>query len=208
MIITSLICAVINGRVDALASALLSGADDAIKIIVSTLGAMILWSGIMQIAQDSGLIEKLSNIFSPIFKFLFPEYIDHKKVLHPICLNIVSNLLGLGNAATPYGILAMKEMQKLNSSKHRATNGMIMFLILNIACLQLIPTFLIVLRKTYGAENPFDILPIIWISSLCALITGVSLVKFMQTSETNNELKHSKFKRFNRSFSKSLSNIS
>jgi spore maturation protein A len=94
-------------------------------------------------------------------------------------MNIVSNLLGLGNASTPSGIKAMKEMQKINPNPKFATNGMIMFLILNTECLQLVPTFLIVLRKNYGSKNPFDILPITWVTTFVALTIGILSVKLL-----------------------------
>jgi spore maturation protein A len=179
MIVISTICAISTGRIDLLADSILSGANESIKIVIQTLGAMMLWSGIMRIAMDSGITEKISKLFYPVFKFLLPEYSEHKQVIEPVCMNIVSNLLGLGNASTPSGIKAMKEMQKINSNPERATNGMIMFLILNTECLQLVPTFLIVLYKNYGSKNPFDILPIIWITTIIALTIGVFTVKLL-----------------------------
>ncbi|GMB10784.1 MAG: spore maturation protein A [Candidatus Improbicoccus devescovinae] len=177
IILISIVCSGITKRIDLLSNSILEGAAAAIGLVISTLGAMAFWSGLMRIAENSGLTEVIAKIFNPILKFLFPDHVQDKQVLHPICMNIVANMLGLGNAATPYGLQAMHEMQKLNKHKNIATNGMVMLLIINTACLQIIPTFLTVLRKNYGAKNPFDILPLLWVTTITALLTGVLCTK-------------------------------
>ena len=117
------------------------------------------------------------------YKFLFPDFSPESKAARAICMNITANLLGLGNAATPFGIEAMKEMQKSNGSKSVASKSMIMFVIINTASLQLIPTMLCTIRQKYGSQNPLDILPCIWISSLIALICGITSAKIFEKME-------------------------
>ncbi|MDR2074438.1 MAG: spore maturation protein A [Oscillospiraceae bacterium] len=189
MMIISIICAGITGKIDLLSNAVLEGAEESIKIVIATLGVMTFWSGIMRIAEDSGLTNAIVKFLTPILKFIFPDYINEKKIIHPICMNIVANLLGLGNAATPFGLCAMKEMQKYNNSRDTATNGMITLLVINTACLQLIPTFLAALRKNYNSSNPFEILPALWLSSLTALTVGIALVKILGTRKQKSKTK-------------------
>ncbi len=180
MIIISVICAIITGKVSELSGAVLSGAGDAVALIISILGMMALWTGIMKIAEKAGVTDFLAQIFSPFIKFLFPDYLPNSLVSKSICMNITANLLGLGNAATPFGIKAMKEMQKHNSTPKSATNSMIMFFVINAASLQLIPTMLCTLRQKHGAENPLDIIVFLWITSFVALATGISVAKFFE----------------------------
>ncbi|MCL2311610.1 MAG: spore maturation protein A [Firmicutes bacterium] len=185
MILISVISALFTNNISELSNSVLEGSSQAVNVTLMTAGSIIFWSGIMKIAQDSGFTNTVSKIFFPLLKFLFPKYANQRNILEPICMNIIANVLGLGNAATPLGITAMKEMQKVNKNPKYATKEMITFLIINTACLQLIPTFLITLRKNYGAENPFDILPKVWVSSSVALLTGIFLVKiFIKNKDT------------------------
>lgn len=181
-ILISILCAVCTGKINSLSSAILTGAGDAVTLIISILGMMAMWSGIMKIAQKSGITDFLSKLFLPIIKLLFPDCPLKSNAAKAICMNITANLLGLGNAATPFGIKAMQELKKESKMKNPlvATNSMIMFVVINTASLQLIPTFLCTLRQNYGSKNPMDIAPVLWITSLAALTVGTVSSKIFE----------------------------
>ena len=184
MVLISIICAAFTGRMGALSDGVLKGAGEAVNLVISLLGMMAFWTGIMKIAEKSGFTEFLAKVFSPALKFLFPEIPEKSNSLRYICMNITANLLGLGNAATPFGILAVKEMKKLSKNDSSATNGMIMFLVINTASLQLIPTLLMVIRQKYGSSSPLGILPHIWLSSILGLVFGVITTKIFEKRES------------------------
>jgi len=178
-LVISIICGFITGKSQELSNAVLTGASDAITLIISISGMMALWTGLMKIAEESGLTSKIAALFSPFIKLLFPELPSNSTATRAICMNITANLLGLGNAATPLGINAMREMQKLNPNKSCATNSMVMFVVINTASLQLLPTLLCTIRQKHGSQNPLDILPCLWIASALALTCGVFIAKFL-----------------------------
>ena len=180
IILISIICAAVTGRMEHLSNSILCGASDAVNLVISTLGMMCLWTGLMKIAEESGITLFLSKLFSPVLKYLFPEYKKDSPVIKAICMNITANLLGLGNAATPFGINAMKEMQKLNNHSTTANNSMVMFVVINTASLQLIPTFLTVIRQKYNSQNPLDILPAMWTTAIVSLFVGIIAAKFFE----------------------------
>lgn len=184
-VVLSFACAAVTGRMHALSSAILSGAGEAVSLLISMLGMMCFWTGLMKIAEKGGLTQILSRVFSPILRRLFPEYEPNSPALRAICMNVTANLLGLGNAATPMGIAAMKEMQKRNDTPSTANNSMVMFVVLNTASLQLIPTMLSILREKHGAVAPFDVLPAIWFTSLLSLMVGVIAAKLLEKRGEN-----------------------
>ena len=180
MIIISVLCASITGRIENLSGSIFSGADNAIKLIFSIIGMMALWTGLMKIAEKSGLTSLIAKFLSPITSRLFPEYGKNSNEIKAICMNITANLLGLGNAATPFGIAAMKELNKNNPHKNIATNSMVIFALLNTASIQLIPTMIASMRLNYGSKNPFDIIPAVWLTSFSALSIGILTAKFFE----------------------------
>lgn len=180
LILISIICAIITGRMPQLSDSILVGAQDAVTLSISMLGMMCLWTGLMKIAERSGITGVISRFFSPIISKLFPDYEKDSAAVKAICMNIAANLLGLGNAATPMGIVAMKEMAKESKLKNTANNSMIMFVVINTASIQLIPTLLTILRQKHGANSPFDILPAIWITSIIALVVGIISAKILE----------------------------
>ncbi|MBR0423798.1 MAG: spore maturation protein A [Clostridia bacterium] len=180
LIILSTICAIFTGNISFLSNAVLSGANDAVSLIISILGMMAFWTGIMKIAEKSKITEYLSNLFSPIIKFIFPDCPPGSPSAKAICMNITANLLGLGNAATPFGIEAMKKLQKNNDSKSTATNSMAMLIVINTASLQLIPTLLCTLRQKHGCANPMEIIPHLWIISAVSLTVGIISTKILE----------------------------
>ena len=180
LIILSTVCAVFTGNISSLSNAVLSGANDAVSLVISILGMMAFWTGIMKIAEKSKITEYLSNLLSPIIKFIFPDCQAKSPATKAICMNITANLLGLGNAATPFGIEAMKKLQKNNKFKSTATNSMAMLIVINTASLQLIPTLLCTLRQKHGCENPMEIIPHLWIISAVSLAAGIISAKILE----------------------------
>ncbi len=179
MILFSVICAVITGRMEQLSGAVLSGASDAVTLVLTMTGMMCAWTGLMKIADEGGLTALLSKALNPIMRLLFPDCKPGGPAVKAMCMNITANLLGLGNAATPLGIAAMKELKK-NNPTQTADNSMATFVVLNTASIQLIPTFLGTMRAQYGSAAPFDILPAVWITSVCSVIVGLTAAKLME----------------------------
>ena len=157
MILVSVVVAAINGRIGELGTALIDSAGEAITLGISILGVISLWTGLMRIGEDAGLMKKMCQKMRPLLQWLFPGIpADHAAMQH-IAANIVANLIGLGWAATPPGIKAMESMQKLNPHPERATKEMCTFMIINMSSLQLIPVNMLAYRVRYGSVNPTEI---------------------------------------------------
>lgn len=153
-IILSFAYAIFTGNVDSVNSAIFDSASEAVKLSLTFLGTICLWNGVMHIATKTTLIQKLTKLLHPLMKFLFPEISPQDSVHQEISMNIIANVLGLGNAATPLGLKAMKSMQKQNPKKDTLSNSMAMLIILNTASLQIIPTTVIAIRSSLGSNNP------------------------------------------------------
>lgn len=134
----------------------------------------------MNIAEKSGLVKLIARLVSPLLSFLFPELPEKHPARGAIVMNLVANFLGLGNAATPLGLKAMSEMQKLNKVKDTASSSMCMFLVLNTSVLTLIPAMVIAIRSAEGSANPGEVIVTIWIATLCASITGITAAKLFE----------------------------
>lgn len=180
IILVSIFCGMATGRISQVSQAMFTGAQDAVTLVISLLGAMCLWSGIMRVADQGGVTNGLARLFSPLLKKLFPGLPKDSKAARAISMNLSANLLGMGNAATPLGIAAMQELAKSNPSTDTADNRMITFVVMNTASLQLIPSTIAVIRANYGCEAPFDIIPAIIVSSLCALTVGIIMTKLLE----------------------------
>lgn len=179
MILFSIVCAALTGRMAELSAAVLSGASGAVTLVFSMTGMMCAWTGLMKIAEEGGITRILSRALSPLMRRLFPRCEPGGPAVRAMCMNITANLLGLGNAATPLGIAAMKELKKSNPTR-TADNSMATFVVLNTASIQLIPTFMGTLRAQYGAAAPFDILPAVWATSLCSAAAALIAAKLME----------------------------
>lgn len=177
MIVVSVLYAILSGNSSVLTDAVFEGLDSAVSLVITMLGILCFWSGIVKIAEKSGLTDKFAKLISPISRLLFPNLNKNSDALKAISMNMSANMLGLGSAATPLGLKAMSELQKCNPIKHKASDEMVMFVLVNTASIQIIPTTIAALRMKYGSVQPFDILPAIWISSVCSLCVGVILVK-------------------------------
>ncbi|ABP66060.2 nucleoside recognition domain protein [Caldicellulosiruptor saccharolyticus DSM 8903] len=174
MILFSILVQVINGDINKITTILFSAPKTALQIFVTIACSIILWSGFLRLVQDSGLIKILERFLKPILTLLFKT--KNEEAFKWMSTNIIANLLGLGNAATPAGIKAMEELSKENS-KDLASSDMILFVILNTCSIQLIPTTVIILRHEYGSENPTVVVfPILFVS-LVGLFFGVIFCK-------------------------------
>ena len=172
MIALSFLYAVISGNLSQLSSGIPEAATSAVELLISISGMLCMWSGFMRIAKDCGLIDKLARLFAPFLKRLYPDVAPESDAFRYISMNISANLLGLGNAATPLGLSAMRELRRINNSD-TASDSMVTFVVMNTASIQLIPTTVAALRKSYGAQQPFDILLCVWMTSMTALAVGL-----------------------------------
>lgn len=152
---------------------MLVAASKSIELILTMIPVMCLWLGIINIAKKSGLLDKLSKLLTPILRVIFPEIPKNSSCFSYISINIIMNMLGVGNAATPFGLKAMKEMQKLNKNKDTASRSMITFIILNTSAVTIIPTTIISLRILNKSVNPMSIVPYIIITSTISCILGL-----------------------------------
>ncbi len=167
----------LTGNIEGLNSTILSCGQKTFDMVIKIFPVIALWLGIMEIANASGLLKKISNIFYPILKILFPEIPKENAALGFISSNIITNMFGLGNAATPFGLKAMKELQKLNNKKEVATRSMITFLVINTSGVTILPTTVISLRMMYESKNPQEIIPICILTTLISLILAIIIDK-------------------------------
>lgn len=172
MIAASFVFSLYTGSLGLMSTRLMDSAGEAIELLLSIGGMLCMWSGFMRVAQDCGLIEKLSHLSSPLLRRLYPDVDEDSDAFRYISMNLSANLLGLGNAATPMGINAMKELKRRSLSE-RASDSMVTFVLMNTASIQLIPTTVAALRKNYGSREPFDILVCVWLTSIAALAAGL-----------------------------------
>lgn len=184
-IIISVIYGIINGKINDINSGIFESLESAVELSITFLGTISLWNGIMEIAKNTTLINKLTNMLKPLVKRLFPELKNNIKANQEISINLIANILGLGNAATPLGIKAMKTMQESNDKKEELSNSMMMFILLNTASLQLIPTNVIAIRTSLDSNNPTSIIIPVWVSSIVAALVGIFFVKILIRRKIN-----------------------
>lgn len=176
-IVVSIIVAIITGKVNNINDSVFESTKSAVELTLSLIGTMCLWSGIMEIAVNTSIIEKIKKMLKPAMKFLFPKVDSKDKEYQEICMNIISNLLGLGNAATPLGLKAMATMQEKNEDKNRLSDSMAMLIVLNTASLQIIPTTVIAIRTSLNSSNPTKVIVPVWIATFTAAIAAVTVAK-------------------------------
>jgi spore maturation protein A len=173
LVIISIICSIFLGNTQTLSKALIDSGASSIELILTMAGIMCLWSGIMKIAVESGFTTLIAKLFSPLLRPLFPKLEKNSPAFQSITMNISANLLGLGNAATPFGLRAMEHLHTLNNKSDTASNEMVIFVVMNTASLQLLPTTLATLRQSYGSTAPFEIIVPVWLSSICSLAVAL-----------------------------------
>lgn len=173
MLLVGFIAATVQGKMDAVTEAVFNGAKAGVSVSFGLISVMVFWLGIMRIAEDAGLLKKLAKALAPVVHYLFPDVPHNHPALGLIMSNMSANLLGLGNAATPMGIRAMQELQKLNLYKDTATSAMCTFLAINTSSITLIPTTLIAVRMNYGSANPAEIVGTTIIATMVATFAAI-----------------------------------
>lgn len=173
MILLGVLWGLITGRMEQVTEAVISSSEEGVNLAILLTGVMCLWSGLMKIAQKSGLVNAITKVSRDFFKGLFTKIPENHPAIGAIVLSFTANFLGLGNAATPLGIKAMESLQTLNDEKDTATDDMILFMVINASCLQLIPTNVIALRDAAGSKDPAGILPHVWISSFISTVAAI-----------------------------------
>lgn len=180
LIFIAIIYSLLAGQVDTINNGILTHATTGVNLILEMMPLIVLWTGIMKIAEKSGLLEVFSRALNPILRRLFPSLPKTHKALGYIASNIGANMLGLGSAATPFGLKAMDELQKDNPKKDTATEAMITFLVLNTGGVTLIPTTVIALRIMHGSVNPTEIIITSILATAVSSISGLLLDYFIR----------------------------
>lgn len=178
MILLSLGVSFLNGTTSKVCTALCDGAAEGVTLAIGIAGIMAFWTGIMKIAENSGLVKFIAAVFKPLIGFLFPEAKKDAEVCGSVAMNMTANFFGMGNAATPLGLNAMKRLSRY-SDKNTASNSMCMLAVVNSASIQLIPSTLIAVRTATGSKAPAEIMVPIWIVSVATFVFGVLLCKFV-----------------------------
>lgn len=172
-VLGGIIAAAINGKIDVVTTAAMTAAGSAVQRAIALIGIVGLWMGIARVAEKSGLIDRLSHVIAPLFSWLFPSIPKNHPALGCILMNLSANILGFGNAATPFGLKAMQELQKLNNDPDTASEAMCTFLAINTSSVTLIPTTLIALRASAGSKNPSEIVGTVLFATTCSTITAI-----------------------------------
>ncbi len=175
LIIVGIVYSLLSGNISVINESILTNASEALDLILNLLPIIVLWTGILKIAEVSGLLDKFAKMLMPLLHKLFPDVPKENKALGYISSNIAANMMGLGSAATPAGLKAMNELQKINPQKDTASSAMITFLILNTAGVTLIPTTILALRVAYKSASPGEIIVPAIIATACSSIAGLTL---------------------------------
>lgn len=176
-ILISFLYGILRGNVEAVNQSIFESSANAVKLSITFFGTICLWNGIMKIAQETSFVSKLTKLLKPVINFLFPDIKENEQAKEEISMNIIANILGLGNAATPLGLKAMKTLQKENLKKDTITNSMAMFIVINTASLQLIPTTVIAIRASLNSSNPTQIIFPVWGSTIAAATAAILATK-------------------------------
>lgn len=171
--------AAVCGRMDQLGGAMLTSGRQAFDLLLSFGGMVCLWNGVMNIARKSGLTEKITKVIHPVIVLLFPSLRKQNEICEDIAMNMSANFMGLGNAATPAGLRAMEKLSTLTKTE-TATKEMIKLAVINSASIQFLPMTIASVRMSAGSKTPFDILPAVWLTSVCALAVGLTAVEIFE----------------------------
>lgn len=178
MAVIGIIYAMVNGTMEEVNKAVFEGAKDAVTICIGLISVLVFWLGLMKIAEEAGLLKKLVSFFMPVVKRLFPEIPKDHPSMGFILSNMMANLFGLGNAATPLGIKAMEQLKELNGGKDSASRSMVTFLALNTSAITLIPTTVISIRMTYESANPTEIVGVTFIAQVLSMIGAIWIDRY------------------------------
>lgn len=179
MLFVSVCAALAEGKLGVLTGAAMEGASAAVTLCLSLAGALCLWSAFAKVMEKVGLTEKLGRLMRPLFRRLFPQAGRDPVALGYLTGNVSANLLGLGNAATPMGIAAVKRMKVLSGGTE-ASDEMCLLIVMNTASIQLLPTTVAAVRASLGAQAPFDILPAVWLTSVLSVTAGIAAAKLLR----------------------------
>lgn len=189
MTIFGIIFAMFNGTMEEVNKAVFQGAQEAVTLCIGFISILVFWLGIMKIAQASGLLDLLARVFRPIVRKLFPDVPDQHPAMGYILSNMMANMFGLGNAATPLGIKAMEQLKKLNGDKDVASRSMITFLVINTSSLTIIPTTVLAIRMNYDSVSPADIVLPTLIATICSTIGGILIDRYFYHRKNRNGVK-------------------
>lgn len=178
-IIISFVFAIISGNIENLNSSIFESIDSVISLSMTLVGTMCLWCGIMEVVKNTSIMSKLTKLLKPVLLWLFPDAKYNKDALDNISINVVSNILGLGNAATPAGIKALESLKESSNDKLSLSDSMMMLIVLNTTSIELIPTTVIAIRQSLNSQNPASIIIPIWISTIIGTIVGILSTKFL-----------------------------
>ncbi|MFZ5647747.1 MAG: nucleoside recognition domain-containing protein [Bacillota bacterium] len=182
MIVFGVLVAAANGNIEIVTKAALDGAGNAVKTSLGLIAIITFWLGVMKLAEEAGIINFLAGLIAPVMRFIFPDIPKNHPAMGAIIMNISANLLGLGNAATPMGLIAMQEMQKLNrGDPNTATPSMCTFLALNTSCITLIPTTIIGIRVLHGSANPTEVVGTTIFATACGMTVAVLVDRFFRS---------------------------
>ncbi len=168
---------IISSNIEYVNNSLFESIQSTTQFILTLLGNICFWNGIMNIVSNTSILKKIKRIISPVINTIFPEIDKHEEVYDNISMNMVCNIIGIGNAATPTGLKAMEKLQEKNNNKNRLSNSMIKFMLINTASIQLIPTTIIAIRTSLGSEKPSSIIFGIWFASSISFISIIFISK-------------------------------
>ena len=179
IIIISVFFGVTCGNFAQMGAAVMDGAADAVELTVALVGMMCLWCGVLRVLREAGAVSALARLLRPVLRLFFPEAARHPEIAEDIAANIAANMLGVGNAATPMALSAMKKLKELDPSSDRASADMITLAVLNTSSISLVPSTLLTLLRAAGSRDPFAVILPIWITSVTCATLALSLCRVM-----------------------------
>lgn len=177
MIIAGLVVGILSGQGGTLVDSMITGCGEAVTLCVGLAGAYMLWMGLMEVAKDLGIIDKFAKLIKPFMRWLFPKA---EEAVAPITLNLAANFFGMGSAATPFGLEAVRSLQKSNPYPETATNDMCMFIALNASALELLPTTILAMRTAAGSLDPYCIVIPTAIASIASFVSAIVICKLFE----------------------------
>lgn len=191
MIISAVAAGILVGRISDVSSAAVEGASKAVNFVIGISGIICFWSGMMEIMKQSGILKTIAKLIRPLLRPLFGKNAaNDSRASEYISANITANLLGLGNAATPFGLKAAARLNELDGNGTDAPSSLITLVVLNTASLQLIPTTVAGIRSSLGAANPYDIIVPVWAASMLSVIAGVTATRIFERLQAISKRRH------------------
>ena len=189
MTIIGIVFAMFNGTIEEVNKAVFQGAQEAVTLCIGFISILVFWLGLMRIAQESGLLDGLSRLFRPLVQKIFPDIPKDHPAMGYILSNMIANMFGLGNAATPLGIKAMEQLKQLNGGKDEATRSMVTFLVINTSSITIIPTTVLAIRMNYDSVSPAEIVLPTIMASLFATVCAVFIDRYYYNRKNRNGVK-------------------